>query len=139
MSMLQDVSSLAQSVALNVPTLAVGQIRIVLVEDDEDYREAASAELEELGFDVKSFASGGELFASLDVCRTAQIIVLDWFLESGTGDALLLGLREEGVRLPVVFLTGRSAPFIETLALDRGALDFVDKSRGIESLPNVFG
>jgi len=33
-----------------------------------------------------------------------------------------------------VFLTGHSEPNYEQLALDRGAIDFVDKSRGVPIL-----
>jgi two-component system response regulator ChvI len=38
------------------------------------------------------------------------------------------------VLLPVVLLTGRSTPNLENLALDHGALDFVDKTRGLPIL-----
>ena len=134
MSQFQGVGAPIQTAGNISPAVDTDRISIVLVEDDADFREAATAELEDFGFDVKSFADGAELLASIAVCRTAQAIVLDWFLKAGTGDALLLGLRQEGIQLPVVFLTGRSAPFLETLALDRGAVDFVDKSRGIPIL-----
>jgi two-component system response regulator ChvI len=50
------------------------------------------------------------------------------------GVDLVSSLRREGVRLPIVFLTGRSTPNLESLALDGGALDFVDKSRGMPIL-----
>ena len=51
-----------------------------------------------------------------------------------SGIDLLPRLRREGILLPVVFLTGRSSPSHENLAFDRGALDFVDKSRGVPIL-----
>jgi two-component system, OmpR family, response regulator ChvI len=116
------------------PAADTDRIGIVLVEDDDNFREAATGELEDLGFDVRSFADGAELFASWADCVSAQVLVLDWYLKGDTGDALLLALRREGIQLPVVFLTGRAAPPLETLALDRGALDFVDKSRGMPIL-----
>jgi two-component system, OmpR family, response regulator ChvI len=134
MSQFQDVWVPVQTVGNISPAVGTHRISVVLVEDDADFREAAAAELEDFGFDVKAFADGAELLASIEVCRTAQVIVLDWFLKAGTGDALLLGLRQEGIQLPVVFLTGRSAAFLETLALDHGAVDFVDKSRGMPIL-----
>jgi hypothetical protein len=34
--------------------------------------------------------------------------------------------------MPVAFLTGRSTPVHERLAFERGALDFIDKSRDTE-------
>jgi two-component system response regulator ChvI len=55
---------------------------------------------------------------------------LDWGLESGAGIDLLSQMREQDLRWPVVFLTERSNPIFETLALNRGAADFVDKARG---------
>jgi two-component system response regulator ChvI len=48
-----------------------------------------------------------------------------------SGIDLLPRLRREGIQLPVVFLTGRTSPNHEQLAFDRGALDFVDKARGV--------
>lgn len=131
---LSDASMLAQTAGNSGTDVSLDRVSMVLVEDDDDFREAASGELEDLGFDVKSYADGAEMLASMEDWRGAQVIVLDWFLRGGTGDALLLGLRQEGIQLPVVFLTGRSAPVLEHLALDRGALDFVDKSRGIPIL-----
>jgi two-component system, OmpR family, response regulator ChvI len=41
-------------------------------------------------------------------------------------------LRRGGVNLPVVFLTGQALTERESLAFDRGAIDFIDKARGVE-------
>ena len=51
-----------------------------------------------------------------------------------SGFELLGALRERGIGLPVVFLTGYSLVELELQALDHGAIDFVDKARGIEVL-----
>ena len=51
-----------------------------------------------------------------------------------SGFELLGALRERGIALPVVFLTGFSLVERELQALDRGAVDFVDKARGTEVL-----
>jgi two-component system response regulator ChvI len=109
-------------------------IRLIFVDDDDDYREAAAAELVDLGFVVKSFADGASMLASLAHGVAADVIVLDWGLPTMSGIDLLPRLRREGVQLPVVFLTGRSSECNEHLAFDRGALDFVDKSRGVPIL-----
>ncbi len=107
---------------------------LIFVEDDDDFREAASAELQDLGFQVTNFATGEALLASVAGGLEADAIVLDWNLPTIMGVDLVSSLRREGVQLPVVFLTGRSTPNLESLALDGGALDFVDKSRGIPVL-----
>jgi two-component system response regulator ChvI len=109
-------------------------IHLAFVEDDDDYREAVSSELTDLGFVVESFRDGLALLDSVAVGTTAEIILLDWTLPNVSGIDLLPRLRRSGIALPVVFLTGRSAPAYEQLALDLGAADFVDKTRGVPIL-----
>ncbi len=113
---------------------ATRPIRLILVDDDVDFRDAAAAELEDLGFSVTSFADGWRLLAAIAGGTTADIIVLDWMMPAMAGLDLLKRLRERGVPWPVVFLTGRSTPSVEGEALDHGALDFVDKTRGLPIL-----
>lgn len=110
------------------------RVRIVFVEDDDDFREAASGELGDYGFDVTAFRDGTRLVEFLAGDHEIEIVVLDWNLPRISGIDLLPQLRRRGVEIPVVFLTGRTLPDYEKLAFDRGALDFVDKSRGIPIL-----
>ncbi|MGB8182014.1 MAG: response regulator transcription factor [Stellaceae bacterium] len=114
--------------------MAGARVRLVLVEDDPDYREAAAAELGELGFEVRAFAAGDEMLEYFARNNDADVIVLDWKLPGGLGIDLLPKLHDRGIRLPVVFLTGMPATAYESAALDRGALDFVDKARGVPIL-----
>ncbi|WP_145729333.1 response regulator transcription factor [Nitrospirillum pindoramense] len=115
--------------------------RVVLVDDDEAFREAATGELEDLGFAVTGFPDAKSLIqyltsadgAGLDD-SAADILVVDWCLERTLGIDLLPDLRRRGCRIPVIFLTGMSMPANETLALDRGAVDFIDKTRGMSVL-----
>src|SRR6188474_2011132 len=86
------------------------RIRLILVDDDDDFREAASGELTDLGFAVQSFADGQSMLSSVADGTTADVIVLDWGLPSISGIDLLPRLRREGIQLPVVFLTGRTSP-----------------------------
>jgi len=109
-------------------------IRLVLVEDDDDFREAAAAELEDLGFEVECFAEGAAMLDGFAAGSTADLIVLDWDLPGPSGLDLIPRLRGAGVLLPVIMLTGRSTPRLESLALDHGAVDFVDKTRGLPIL-----
>lgn len=106
------------------------RMRVALVDDDDMYREAMSMELGHLGFDVFAFADGDGLFQHLSDCSDTQVIILDWRLKTGLGIDLLPPIRERGVNLPVMFLTGLPALAAEYAALDMGAVDFVDKARG---------
>ena len=111
-----------------------GPIRVLIVEDDEDYREIVCSELEWHGFAVRSFADGDALLGSLDATAEADVIVLDWRLPTISGIDLLPQLHQRGVTLPVVFLTSHADPTYEKLAFEGGALDYVDKTRGVEIL-----
>ena len=106
------------------------RIRVAFVDDDDDFREAVGNELCEHGFDVSAFCDGQDLLASYAEDVDHDIILLDWNLPGLAGIDLLPLLRRKGIMLPVVFLTGRSEPDHEMLALSRGAIDFVDKARG---------
>lgn len=109
-------------------------IHLAFVEDDDAYREAISGELADHGFAVESFSDSPALLDSLAAGAAAEIILLDWNLPSVSGIDLLPKLRNSGISLPVVFLTGRSQPVYEKLAFDRGAHDFIDKARGVQIL-----
>ncbi|MGE0424409.1 MAG: response regulator transcription factor [Reyranellaceae bacterium] len=109
-------------------------IRLIFVDDDDLYREALVAELAEFGFAVTAFADGAAMLEHVATGAGADVIVLDWNLPGLSGIDLLPKLRRKGVVVPVVFLTGRSAPVYENMAFDRGAIDFVDKTRGVPIL-----
>ena len=107
---------------------------VVLVDDDDHYREALSADLADRGFSVSCFADGPSFLEALSNGVEAQVALLDWVLPEMSGFELLGALREQRIELPVVFLTGYSVAERELQALDRGAVDFVDKARGTEVL-----
>ena len=143
MTTLQNAITTPARVGAPVPVSEIGSaekdapgrvIRLMLVEDDDEFREAAAAELEDLGFEVDCFAEGAALLDAFANGANADVIVLDWNLPTLSGIDLIPRLRRVGVLLPVVLLTGRSTPNLENLALDHGALDFVDKTRGLPIL-----
>jgi two-component system response regulator ChvI len=132
---------------------AIGQAelrRVVLVESDQYYRETLTVELLSQGFVVHPFADGASLLGSLAIAADADLAVLDWDLPKMSGLKLLAELRQHGVNLPVVFLTGKViagddhdqcllAPrealnAYECMAFDQGAVDFIPKSRDREVL-----
>lgn len=109
-------------------------IHVALVDDDDDFREVAGAELGDYGFSVTDFQDGPLLLDYFDAGHSADIIILDWNLPSLPGIDLLTQLRRQGVKIPVIILTAHAGTVYEMAALDRGALDFIDKSRGIPVL-----
>jgi two-component system response regulator ChvI len=108
--------------------------QVALVDDDDLYREAVTADLVDRGFAVSGFADGRSLLEALHDGLGAQLVLLDWSLSEGSGLDVLDALRERAIDVPVVFLTGTSLPERELHAFDRGAVDFIDKLRGIDVL-----
>ncbi len=109
-------------------------MRVLLVEDEDDFRDALADQLSDLGFTVQVFANGVALLGAINGAVVADVIVLDWKLPKPSGIDLLSQLRQRGVNLPVVFLTGHTATDHESLAFERGATDFIDKLRGVDIL-----
>jgi two-component system response regulator ChvI len=127
-----------------------GLRRVVLVESDQYYREVLTFELLSQGFVVHAFADGAALLGSLASAVDADLAVIDWDLANMPGIRLLAELRQHGVNLPVVFLTGKviagdehdrclltppeTLNANECMAFDHGAVDFIAKSRGRQVL-----
>ncbi len=110
------------------------QIRVVAVGGDDYFRDMLPNELSEQGFAVTTFTDTPSVLAAADPLSAADLIVLDWGLSGNSGLDLLHQLRRLGVTLPIVFITHRSLTSNESLALEHGAVDFIDKSRGISIL-----
>jgi DNA-binding response OmpR family regulator len=60
----------------------------------------------------------------------ADVIVLHCGQVNNSSIELLGKLRRLGFNVPVVLLTGEAAPAHECLALDKGAIDVILRSRG---------
>lgn len=109
--------------------------RVVVVDDDDLFRESLEANLEDSGFAVTGFEDGaGALKYLTDEVRPADLVLLDWKMPDITGIEVLKRLREEGSDYPVIFLTTLSDQIYEEAALIGGAVDFVEKSRGFSIL-----
>jgi CheY-like chemotaxis protein len=75
--------------------------RILLIEDDDDIRDALMSLLEDEGYDVRGAANGKE---GLDVLGTMErpcIILLDLMMPVMSGPEFLSHLREEDVVAPI--------------------------------------
>jgi two-component system response regulator ChvI len=106
--------------------------RVLLVDDDELYLETMMGELEDRGFAMRGFRDGASLLEELDRATEAEVLLLDWTLPSMSGIDVLSRVRDRGINVPVAFLTGRAQVDYEHLALNSGAIDFIDKMRGVD-------
>ncbi len=109
---------------------------VVLVDDDAHFREMLVAELGDHGFEVHAFADGESCLAAFDQGLLAELVLLDWNLKLPglQGPEILKRLREQDCDRPVIILTGGAPVQRELEALRGGAIDFIDKARGIDVL-----
>jgi two-component system, OmpR family, response regulator ChvI len=128
----QDVVALeAPAPALLASVSEPDAIRVLLIDEDPIDRGFLTDVLSSQGFAVRTVAS---LAGAPDAARDADIIVLHCDRAKISSIELLVKLRRLGVNVPVVLLTGEPLPSHECLALDKGAVDVICKSRGSEVL-----
>ena len=107
---------------------------LLLIDDDDLFRESLGLNLIDEGYEVTSFGNGRDVLAYLDCGGNADVILLDWRMPSLTGLDVLRRIRAAGITIPVIFLTVLSDDIYEEAALEGGAVDFIDKSRRLPIL-----
>jgi two-component system response regulator ChvI len=128
----QDVVALDAGVPVLLASVSEPDaIRVLLIEDGVIDRGFLTDELSKQGFAVRKIAS---LIGAPHAARDADVIVLHCDCATISGIELLAKLQRQGVKVPVVLLTGEAPPTDECLALDRGAVDVIRKSRGSDVL-----
>lgn len=107
--------------------------KILLVEDDEAFRASLARRLasEHHTLDSASTKTDGLYFATT---YKYDLLILDWELPDGSGAALCRELRNRGLLVPVIMLTGRTDLADKVAGLDCGADDYVTKPCDAEEL-----
>ncbi len=101
--------------------------KILLVDDDDVLREALGEQLIMTeDFDVFEAASGSEAMARVK-SELFDLVILDVGLPDTDGRELCKLMRKQGVKCPVVMLTGHDSDADTILGLDAGANDYVTK------------
>jgi two-component system response regulator ChvI len=107
---------------------------LLLVDDDDLFRESLGLNLIDEGYRVTSFDNGRDALAFLESGGSADVVLLDWRMPKLTGIDVLRRIRRSGIAIPVIFLTVLSDDIYEEAALAGGAVDFIDKSRRLPIL-----
>jgi two-component system response regulator ChvI len=107
---------------------------LLLVDDDDLFRESLGLNLIDEGYEVTSFATGREALTYLNRGGDGDVMLLDWRMPNLTGLDVLRRMRAVGIAIPVIFLTVLSDDVYEEAALEGGAVDFIDKSRRLPIL-----
>lgn len=102
---------------------------VMVVDDDDLFRESLTRNLSDAGFAVNDFPSGPAALSHLSEGGGADVAIFDWRMPQMTGIELLKRIRQDGREMPVIFLTALTDQIYEEAALATGAVDFVEKSR----------
>lgn len=108
--------------ASNAPSGA----RVLMVEDDEDFRDIVLRRLNRKGLMARGVSHAA---AAREACRreSFDVVLLDGSLPDSAGTSVLLDLRRDCPRLPVVFLSGDSDAASVQSALALGAREYLIK------------
>jgi two-component system response regulator RegX3 len=98
---------------------------VLVVDDEQSYRDALRIALEREGFRVEVAADGAEAIARFDAVRPA-LVLLDVMLPRITGIDVCRELRSRS-QVPIIMVTARNAEIDAVVGLEVGADDYVTK------------
>ena len=99
--------------------------RILVVEDEESYRDPLSYLLRKEGYDVSVAADGPAALEEFDR-GGADLVLLDVMLPGLSGTEVILRLRQRS-SVPVIMLTAKDSEIDKVVGLEIGADDYVTK------------
>lgn len=124
--MAESQSMAARNGGRRAPSRCI-DLRIALLEDDEEQADHTSALLRSVGHHVNVFSRGRALLRQLNT-ETYDVIMLDWEIPDVSGYEVLQSIRRQQThRVPVLFLTQRDDEADVVQALTAGADDFLVK------------
>src|SRR5699024_11511153 len=99
--------------------------RILVVEDEESYREPLAYQLTKEGFDVVVADTGTQALAEFDR-QPIDLVLLDVMLPEMSGVDVCRQLRTASA-VPIIMLTAKDGEIDKVVGLELGADDYVTK------------
>lgn len=106
--------------------MTADQQLVHLVDDDDSVRRSVGFMLKTSGFTVRSYASGIEFLKEAKALDPGCIL-LDIRMPGMDGLEVQQALKDAGVALPVVIMTGHGDVPLSVKAMKAGAADFIEK------------
>ncbi len=100
--------------------------KILLVDDDVDFRNLASILLETAGYDISQASDGVEAIVNLQT-NNYDLILSDIEMPGLDGFTMLQALKSKNMETPLIFLTGNDSMDKEEQGYELGALDYIRK------------
>jgi len=116
-----------------MPPDADGSIRVLVVDDEEDFALATNQRLRRRGFDSHVALSGDTALAMLSG-SSFDVAILDLRMPGMDGLETFRALRRIDPELQAVFLTGHGTVAAGVEGMQLGAADFLQKPADFETL-----
>ncbi|WP_297440626.1 response regulator transcription factor [Sulfurimonas sp.] len=101
-------------------------MRILLLEDDIDYKETIHEFLDSLGYQVESFENGDEALNAIHF-QSYQLLLLDIRVPGTNGYEIVKSIREMGNEIPVIFMTSLTDIDNLSIGYELGCNDYIRK------------
>jgi DNA-binding response OmpR family regulator len=108
------------------------KIRVLMVDDEAQFRETTRKLLEKKGFEMIMAGNGREALDQLS--EKPDVVVLDVRMPDMDGNETLAEIQKQSPDLPVIMLTGHGADDSAQAALSQGAVDYLSKPCDIDLL-----
>lgn len=109
-----------------------------LVDDDEAIRHSASFMLRHAGYIVKTYKDGIDFLEAV-TSEMEGCILLDVRMPGMDGLAVQAALKQRGIKMPVIILTGHGDVPVAVEAMKGGAIEFLEKPYEKAALTRAIG
>jgi DNA-binding response OmpR family regulator len=110
-----------------------GQMRILVIEDDEEMRSLLEDFIEGEGYGVESVEDGSEGFRKL-ARENFDLIITDNRMPGLNGLDILPGLKQIQPGIPIIAITAFGSEELHRRALERGADAYLEKPLQLDQL-----
>ena len=107
--------------------------RVLIVDDNEDNRDALKRRLQRRGFDVVT-AAGGQHGVEQASADSPDVILMDMNMPELDGWEATRLIREQGIRVPVIALTAHAMAGDRQRAIDAGCTEYHTKPVEMDKL-----
>ena len=108
------------------------KIKVLMVDDEVQFRETTKKILNRKGFETLMAATGQEALAQLK--NDPDVVVLDLRMPGMDGNETLAEIKRKKPAIPVIMLTGHGEGEAAKSALAKGAFDFLAKPCDVDTL-----
>jgi len=106
---------------------------IVIVEDEEDLLELIEYNLQKDGFDTIGFLNTKNVFQMIDE-EDVDLLIMDRNLPGMEGSEFVADLRDNGIQIPVIYLSAKNSDKDIEEGFERGGDDYLTKPFNMKEL-----